>query len=71
MKHGKKPKLASEVAKEMGIQRKQIVTPRNNVIQVFYNPTNDLLVVDLCNDLGGNEVLRMQLNEEALLEHLK
>ena len=71
MKHGKKLKLDNEVVKEMGIQQKQIVTPRNNVIQVFYNPTINLLVVDLCNNLGGNEILRMQLNEEALLEHLK
>lgn len=71
MRHGKKSNLPLGEIRELGIQRTQIVTARDNVIQIFYNPSNDLLVVDLCNDHGGNEILRMQLNEEALLEHLK
>lgn len=53
------------------IERRSIDTAAGNVIQVFYNPRNNLLVVDLCGDQGGNEVLRMELNEGALLEHLK
>jgi len=69
MKHGPKSEPLPAEDRGMSIQRKQIVTPSNNIIQIFYNPTINLLVVDLCNNVGGNEVLRMELNEEALLEH--
>jgi hypothetical protein len=49
-----------------------IPTRGGNTLQIFYNPENDLLVVDLQdNDAGGNEIVRKTLDEEKLLEHLK
>ena len=53
------------------IQRINLTTKSGNTVEVFYNPENDLLVVDLMNDNGGNELLRQTLNEEKLLEHTK
>lgn len=53
------------------IQRHQITTRAGNTLSFFYNPENNLLVVDLIhkNELGGNEVVRMTLNEKKLLKH--
>jgi len=53
------------------IERKYIATRGGNVIQVFYNPENDLLVIDLVNDDGGNELIRRTLDERVLLGHLR
>lgn len=45
-------------------------TPKNNFIHFFYNPENNLLVVDLVNkkETGGNEIVRMKLDEDKLLK---
>lgn len=53
------------------IQRHTIPTKAGNSLQIFYNPENNLLVVDLidANDRGGNELLRQTLNESKLLGH--
>jgi hypothetical protein len=53
------------------IQRHQITTRAGNTLSLFYNPDNDLLVIDLIhkNELGGNEIVRMTINEKKLLKH--
>ncbi len=55
----------------MGIQQLRLTTKSGNTLEVFYNPENDLLVVDLIakNERGGNELLRRTLDEPALLAH--
>ena len=55
------------------IQTVNITTKNGNTIQVFYNPENNLLVVDLIasNEKGGNEILRKTLDEKRLLAHAK
>ena len=55
------------------IQTVNITTKNGNTIQVFYNPENNLLVVDLiaANEKGGNEILRKTLDEKRLLAHAK
>ena len=71
MKKAKKASVA--VPPQSGIQRLDLTTKNGNTIQVFYNPDNNLLVVDLlaANDMGGNELLRKTLNEKEMLAHLK
>jgi hypothetical protein len=56
-----------------GIQRHNMTTKGGNTLSFFYNPENDLLVVDLVakNEKGGNEVLRQTLQEKILLSHCK
>lgn len=58
---------------EPDIVRYQFETKSKNVIQVFFNRETSLLVVDLVakNDKGGNEIVRMTLDEKKLLAHLK
>lgn len=53
------------------IQRHNMTTKSGNTLSVFYNPENNLLVVDLIhkNDEGGNELVRMTLSEKKLLAH--
>lgn len=53
------------------IQRHNITTKAGNTISVFYNPDNNLLVVDLIhqNELGGNELVRVTLDEKRMLKH--
>lgn len=53
------------------IQRHTIETAKGNSLSFFYNPENDLLVVDLIHkdERGGNELVRKTLNEESLLSH--
>lgn len=49
-----------------------VETKGGNTLQFFYNPTNNLVVVDLIDGAGdqrGNELVRMTLNEKKLLEH--
>ena len=55
------------------IQRVSFKTRTGNTLQLFYNPENDLVVVDLIakNENGGNELLRKTLDERALLAHTK
>lgn len=55
------------------IQRHSITTKAGNTLDIFYNPDNDLIVVDLNhkNSKGGNEILRKTLDEKALLKHCK
>ena len=50
-----------------------ITTKAGNTLQLFYNPENNLLVVDLIhkNEKGGTELLRKTLNEKTLLAHVK
>jgi len=50
-----------------------IETKKGNTIQVFYNPDNNLLIVDLIakNEKGGNEIVRKTLDESKLLAHAK
>lgn len=49
-----------------------VTTSKGNTLQFFYNPANDLVVVDLIdkNERGGNEILRKTLDETVLLGHL-
>jgi hypothetical protein len=53
------------------IQRFAIETANGNTLQFFYNPENNLLVVDLvhANEEGGNELYRKTLDEPAMLAH--
>ncbi len=53
------------------IQRHSITTAKGNTLSFFYNPENDLLVVDLIhkNENGGNELVRKTLDEKKLLAH--
>lgn len=48
-----------------------VTTKAGHTLQLFYNPENDLVVVDLIhsNGKGGNEILRKTLDEKALLAH--
>jgi len=48
-----------------------IKTKAGNTLQFFYNPENDLVVVDIIhkNEKCGNEILRQKLNEKKLLAH--
>jgi len=52
------------------ITRHYITTRGGNTLSVFYNPDNDLLVIDLVhkNERGGNELVRKTLDEKALLK---
>jgi hypothetical protein len=51
------------------IKRFQVTTAAGNTLSFFYNPDNNLVVVDLIhkNDRGGKELLRQTLNEKALV----
>ena len=55
------------------IQRHQITTKAGNTLSFFYNPKNNLVVVDLIhkNETGGRELLRQTLRESKLLAHCK
>ena len=50
-----------------------VTTKAGNTLQFFYNPENDLVVVDIIhkNERGGNEILRQTLDEKKLLAHAK
>ena len=51
------------------IARFQVTTKAGNSLSFFYNPDNDLVVVDLIhkNERGGNELFRQTLNEKKLV----
>lgn len=53
-----------------GIYRETVTTKAGNTLQFFYNPENDLVVVDLIRKDGecGNEIFRKTLDEKKLLE---
>lgn len=53
------------------IQRFTVETKGGNTLQFFYNPDNNLVVVDIvaANEKGGNELLRKTLDEKKLLSH--
>lgn len=53
------------------IQCFQVETPQGNTLQFFYNPENNLVVVDLVakNEQGGIELMRQKINEKKLLAH--
>ena len=55
------------------ITRLNVTTKGGNTLQLFYNPQNSLVVVDIvaANEKGGNEILRQTLNEKKLLAHAK
>lgn len=49
--------------------RVETKTKAGNTLSFFYNPDNSVLVVDLVHksSRGGNELVRMTLNEKKLL----
>jgi hypothetical protein len=51
------------------IKRFNVTTKAGNTLSFFYNPDNDLVVVDLIhkNERGGNEILRQTLDEKKLI----
>jgi hypothetical protein len=51
------------------IFRATATTKCGNTLQFFYNPDNNLVVVDIANNNGGNELLRKTLDEKKLLAH--
>jgi len=53
------------------IKRFNVTTKAGNTLSFFYNPENDLVVVDLThkNERGGNEILRQTLDEKKLVGH--
>lgn len=53
------------------IQRHNMTTKKGHTLSFFYNPENDLLVVDLIHksECGGTELLRRTLNENKILKH--
>ncbi len=65
-------KLA-EVQPLPGIHSHYVTTKGGNTLVLFYNPENNLLVVDLVakSERGGNEIVRMTLNEKKLLKDIK
>lgn len=71
-------KLLEEQRKEASLEKKaddinrhRIQTKNGNYLEFFYNPENNLVVVDLiaANEEGGNEILRQTLDESSLLGH--
>lgn len=55
------------------IFRASTTTPNGNTLAFFYNPNNNLLVVDVvsADESGGYELVRRTINEKPLLAHLK
>lgn len=55
------------------IKRFSCETKNGNQLDFFYNPENDLLVIDLIakDETGGNELVRRTLDENKLLGFLK
>jgi hypothetical protein len=51
----------------------QLLCRLGNSLELFYNPENNLLVVDLIHksETCGNELVRITLNEKKLLKHCK
>jgi hypothetical protein len=55
------------------IKRFNVTTKAGNNLSFFYNPDNDLVVVDLIhkNERGGRELLRQTLDEKELVGFCK
>jgi hypothetical protein len=55
----------------MRIDRHRVTTKAGNTLEFFYNPDNDLVVIDLISnkETGGKELLRVTLDEKAMLKH--
>ena len=53
--------------------QKNITTKSGNTLQLFYNPENNLVVVDLVdkNGMGGKELYRGELDEKEMLSHVR
>jgi type III secretion system FlhB-like substrate exporter len=70
-------KQAVPVIKEAALEKKaeifrqSVLTKGGNTLSFFYNPDNNLLVVDLiaANEEGGNELVRQTIDESSMLEH--
>ena len=47
-----------------------ITTKNGNTLSFFYNPDNNLVVIDLVkkDESGGNEIFRKTLDEKTLLD---
>ena len=63
-------KAKARVAEFAHLHYKNVTTRKGNALCMFFNEETNLLVVDLCNDIGGNEIVRMTLAEDRLLDHL-
>lgn len=50
-----------------------VQTKGGNTLSFFYNPENNLVVVDIvaANEKGGCEILRQKLDEKKLLSHTR
>ena len=64
-----KTKITAFPVQKDNIARVNIDTKGGNYLSVFYNADSNLLVIDLCaaDGKGGNEIVRMALNEKRLL----
>ena len=53
------------------IWRENIETRDGNILSVFFNSSANLLVVDVIHrsGSGGNEIVRLRLDEQRLLAH--
>jgi hypothetical protein len=58
--------------KNNSIARFSTTTKNGNTLSFFYNPGNDLLVIDIisADESGGNEIVRETLDEKVLLGHV-
>lgn len=67
----RREKVAVKKVKVDRIERHQVTTKQGNTLSFFYNPENDLVVVDLIhkNENGGIELLRQTLDEKKSLAH--
>jgi hypothetical protein len=50
---------------KMEIEQFTVKTKLGNFVQFFFNPENNLVVVDIIhkNEKGGNEIFRQRINE--------
>ena len=57
----------------MKTQTIQMTTAKGNTLQLFYNNETGLVVADLiaANEQGGNEFVRMTIDENKMLGHAK
>jgi len=57
----------------IGIQRFRAETKTGHTVSFFFNPENNLVVVDLIhkNELGGVELLRTTLDTKRMLSHCR
>jgi len=56
----------------MKIKQFECETKEGNRLSFFYNPENNLIVIDLIakNEEGGNEIFRKTIDETSLLSFL-